>query len=139
MDMTLEQLAEQIIFYGKIAGGISAIIALLALIISPRIKAMVDKRKQHDDEQAKHSAEMLKALNDIQAVLKSLTDDVASLQRDRLDQAHDFYCEQGWIESTRLQALNDWYSSYKAKGFNHLAEHWLQDLEALPSSPPERK
>lgn len=139
MDMTLEQLAEAIIYYGKIAGGVSAIVLLVASILRPQIKKVSEQHKQKDEEQSKQNTKIMEALSGIEQALKRLTDDVASLQMDRLDQAHDFYCnQQGWIDSSRLQVLSEWYKSYRAKGLNHLAEHWLNDLEELPSSPPDK-
>lgn len=107
------------------------------MILKPKWKAYNEKRKQKEEEQAKQSADVMNALTAVKDTLNSLSDDVAALQMDRLDQAHDYYMELGWIDSRRLKMMSDWYNSYTSKGHNHLVEHWLQDLENLPSSPPK--
>lgn len=133
MDMTIEQLVEQIIYFGKIAGAISAIVGVVVLLFSPQIKKIKERRKENEERQT----QILEKLTSIETQIHVLTDDVAALQMDALEKAHDQFTDQGWIDSRRLAGLTQWYKSYRAKGHNHLAERWLDDMENLASSPSE--
>lgn len=71
--------------------------------------------------------------------LDSIAGDVADLQCDRLNQAHDYYMERGYCPTERKAVLCNMYKSYHGKGRNHLSEHYQEDLLDLPDRPSERK
>lgn len=113
---------------GKLAGSISAILALLALALFNPIKKRAAKRKAERKRQAEFQQEVLKKLDVI-------TDDIADLQYERLSQAHDFYTTRGWCPTSKKAQLCNMYKSYSAKGRNHLSAHYEQEILALADKP----
>lgn len=113
---------------GKLAGSISAVIALLTLALFRPIKTAVQKRRDEKAAQRKFQAEVL-------AKLDAITDDIADLQYERLSQAHDFYTTQGWCPTSKKEQLCTMYKSYHGKGRNHLSTHYEKDILSLADKP----
>lgn len=79
----------------------------------------------------------IKEQNEQQSVdIKQLTDDVAYLQGDRLNQAHEHYINKGWCTGSKKRELERWYKAYKKAGHNHLADSYIDDIMNLPEDPP---
>lgn len=112
---------------GKVAGSISAIIALALVLINP-IKKRLARRKADKQEAADFRRAVLEKLDGI-------TDDIADLQYERLSQAHDFYTSQGWCPTSKKAQLCNMYKSYSAKGRNHLSKHYENDILELADRP----
>ena len=113
---------------GKLAGSISAVIALLTLVLFKPIKNTIKKRREDRDMQKKFQKLVLEKLD-------AITDDIADLQYERLSQAHDFYTSQGWCPTSKKEQLCHMYKSYHNKGRNHLSEHYEQDILRLKDRP----
>ena len=113
---------------GKLAGSISAVIALLTLVLFKPIKNAIKKRREDRDMQKKFQQLVLEKLD-------AITDDIADLQYERLSQAHDFYTSQGWCPTSKKEQLCHMYKSYHNKGRNHLSEHYEQDILRLKDRP----
>lgn len=131
---------DQINDWGKIAGSISAIIALTALIFGP-IKRRVLARKTARDEARKAEtdfrAQMRHGLDEINGKLAALSDDIGDLQYERLAQAQEFYAARGWCTGAKKQMLIKMHESYRKKGRNHLSEHYEEEILNLADKPPE--
>ena len=112
----------------KLAGSISAVIALLTLVLFKPIKNAIKKRREDRDMQKKFQKLVLEKLD-------AITDDIADLQYERLSQAHDFYTSQGWCPTSKKEQLCNMYKSYHNKGRNHLSEHYEQDILKLKDRP----
>lgn len=112
---------------GKVAGSISAIVALALVLINP-IKKRLARRKADKQEAAAFRRAVLEKLDGI-------TDDIADLQYERLSQAHDFYTSQGWCPTSKKAQLCNMYKSYSAKGRNHLSKHYENDILELADRP----
>lgn len=135
---------------GKLAGSISAILALLALLLFNPIKNRI-KRKREEIRKAKESRlaaeetarqeaaafreEMRAAMANINDTLVLLTDDIGDLQYERLSQAQEFYTAQGWCPGSKKEMLCQMHKSYRAKGRNHLSEHYEEEILRLDSRP----
>jgi hypothetical protein len=76
-----------------------------------------------------------KVLRRIEKMLTGVMDDIADLQYERLAQAHDFYTDRGWCPASKKKQLCIIYQSYKAKGRNHLTEHYEENILSLPEEP----
>lgn len=141
---------EQINELGNVAGSISAIIALLALLLfnpikrfiqrkrEERRKAKEERRKAEADareDEAAFRREMRKAMSEINSTLVTLTDDIGDLQYERLSQAQEFYTAQGWCPGSKKEMLCQMHKSYRAKGRNHLSEHYEEEILRLDSKP----
>ena len=113
---------------GKLAGSISAVIALLTLVLFKPIKNAIKKRREDRDMQKKFQKLVLEKLD-------AITDDIADLQYERLSQAHDFYTSLGWCPTSKKEQLCHMYKSYHNKGRNHLSEHYEQDILRLKDRP----
>jgi hypothetical protein len=142
---------EQINEWGGVAGSISAILGLLALILFNPIKRYIqrkrDERKKakekrlREEQAAREDAaafrkEMRAAMTRIDNTLITLTDDIGDLQYERLSQAQEFYTAQGWCPGSKKEMLCQMHKSYRAKGRNHLSEHYEEEILKLDSRPP---
>ena len=143
---------EQINEWGGIAGSISAILGLLALILFNPIKRYIQgkreerkkaKEKRLREEQAAREdaaafrKEMREAMSCMNKTLVTLTDDIGDLQYERLSQAQEFYTAQGWCPGSKKEMLCQMHKSYRAKGRNHLSEHYEDEILKLDSRPPQ--
>ena len=136
---------EQINEWGGIAGSLSAIFGLLALILFNPIKRYIQRKRE---ERKKLKAERLKAeqaarddaaASRIDKTLVTLTDDIGDLQYERLSQAQEFYTAQGWCPGSKKEMLCQMHKSYRAKGRNHLSEHYEEEILKLDSKPRDQQ
>ena len=116
---------ETILSAGEVAGAISAVIALVALVLWKPLKGAVRRRREFR--------------RGIMEKLDRIIDDVADLQYERLSQAHDFYTTRGCCPTSKKDQLCRMYKSYTGKGRNHLSAHYEQDILDLPETPAERE
>lgn len=123
---------ERILTAGEIATAISAIIALVALLLINPIRKHAAARKKEKEEASRFRKAVLEKLDGI-------VDDVADLQYERLSQAHDFYVSQGWCPTSKKVQLCNMYKSYTGKGRNHLSKRYEEDILALPDKPKNQK
>lgn len=130
---------EQINEFGKVAGSLSAILGLLALLLLNPIKNHVKKKREErrkaQEEDAAFRKEMREALGKINETLSLLTDDIGDLQYERLSQAHEYYTDQGWCPGSKKEMLCQMHKSYRAKNRNHLSEHYEEEIMRLDSKP----
>lgn len=142
---------EQINEWGGVAGSISAILGLLALILFNPIKRYIQRKREErkkakekrlrEEQAAREDAaafrkEMRAAMTRIDNTLITLTDDIGDLQYERLSQAQEFYTAQGWCPGSKKEMLCQMHKSYRAKGRNHLSEHYEEEILKLDSRPP---
>lgn len=120
---------EELNAWGKVAGSLSAIFALLSLVLLRPIRAVMQRRERERQEQ-------LQVLKDIDEQLKKLSDDIGDLQYERLSQAQDYYTTQGWCPSSKKEMLCQMHKSYRSKGRNHLSVHYETEIMQLADRPP---
>lgn len=145
---------EQINEWGGIAGSLSAIFGLLALILFNPIKRCIQRKREErkrlkeerlkaekaaQEEAAAFRKEMREALSNINSTLVLLTDDIGDLQYERLSQAQEFYTAQGWCPGSKKEMLCQMHKSYRAKGRNHLSEHYEEEILKLDSKPRDQQ
>lgn len=128
--------------YGQAAGYISAILGLMALILVKPIMNWV-RRCKADKEKARKDVldfrkEMRDALAKIDAAMAGVSDDIGDLQYERLSQAQDFYTTRGWCPGSKKEMLCRMHQSYRAKGRNHLSEHYEEEILRLADKPDTR-
>ena len=139
---------------GKLAGSISAILGLLALILFNPIKNKIRLKREElrrakearlaaeaaaREEAAAFREEMRAAMARIDKTLILLTDDIGDLQYERLSQAQEFYTAQGWCPGSKKEMLCQMHKSYRAKGRNHLSEHYEEEILKLDSKPRDQQ
>lgn len=85
---------------------------------------------------------ILKPLTEIKEVnakqeerLKLQDADIADLLCSQLIRDHDYYVGRGWCPTSEKQRLDGVYTRYKARGRNHVATTYMDDIIALPSKP----
>lgn len=140
----------QINEWGNIAGSISAILGLLALILFNPIKRYIQRKhkerkklkeerlkaeKAAQEEATAFRKEIRDTLSNINSTLVLLTDDIGDLQYERLSQAQEFYTAQGWCPGSKKEMLCQMHKSYRSKGRNHLSEHYEEEILSLKSKP----
>lgn len=141
---------EQINEWGKMAGSVSAILALLALLLFNPIKRFIQRKREERrktvetrrkaeraarEDEAAFRKEMREAMSKLNATLITLTDDIGDLQYERLSQAQEYYTAQGWCPGSKKEMLCQMHKSYRAKGRNHLSEHYEEEILRLDSKP----
>ena len=122
-------MAEYIKSAGAIAGAISAVIALLTLILFKPVRNAMKRRRAERDADKQFRKQVLDSLNEIK-------DDIGDLQYQSLAQAHDLYTSQHWCPASTKQQLVTMHESYKKKGRNHLSVHYEEEILDLPEHPP---
>ena len=120
---------------GDIAKAISAIIALLAVILWRPIKAAWKQHKAEREEQKAFRKAVFARLDSIDNNISALVDDMGDIQYESLAQAHEFYTGQGWCPSSTKQQLCQMHKSYSAKGRNHLSDRYEEEILALREQP----
>ena len=128
---------------GQVAGSISAILALLGLVFFTPVKRWLKVKKAAKEEaaaeQKAYRAELKDTLAGMNAKLCSLSDDIGDLQYERLSQAYDFYTSRGWCPGAKKEMLCKMHASYRARGRNHLSEHYEEEILRLADKPPQRE
>lgn len=114
---------------GKAAGSVSAILGLGALLFKP-IRKRMQARKAFREE-------LSTSLKQINRALEGLSEDIGDLQYERLSQAQDFYTSRGWCPGAKKEMLCKMHASYRAKGRNHLSEHYEEEILRLADKPPQ--
>ena len=117
--------------WGKAAGAITAILGLAALLVKPVRKRIQEKKA--------FRTELSTSLKHISASLEGLSEDIGDLQYERLSQAQDFYTSRGWCPGAKKEMLCKMHASYRAKGRNHLSEHYEEEILRLADKPPQRE
>ena len=129
--------------YGQAAGYISTILGLMALILVKPMKQWVRKRKEGKEKERKEKAEFREELRgrlgEITTALGGLSDDIGDLQYERLSQAQDFYTSRGWCSGAKKEMLCKMHASYRAKGRNHLSEHYEEEILRLADKPAKEE
>ena len=119
-----------------------AIIGWMA-VLRPLLEALKTRRAQRQKaiEEAlrvdkEYRQEVLSRLELLGTRIESMDSSIAELQRDNIERAYCmFKMEHGYCTSGMKEAIADMYESYKARGFNHIAESRIKELMALPEYP----
>jgi uncharacterized protein (UPF0297 family) len=83
---------------------------------------------------------VLDKLDSLDGRIQFMDRSIADLQRDNIERAYCmFKMEHGYCTSGMKEAIADMYESYKARGYNHIAESRIKELLALPEYPQNRK
>ena len=79
---------------------------------------------------------VLDMLDSVDGRIQFMDRSIADLQRDNIERAYCmFKMEHGYCTSGMKEAIADMYESYKARGYNHIAESRINELLALPEYP----
>ena len=119
-----------------------AIIGWMA-VLRPLLEALKARRAQRQKatEEAlrvdkEYRQEVLSRLESLGTRIESMDSSIAELQRDNIERAYCmFKMEHGYCTSGMKEATADMYESYRARGFNHIAESRIKELMALPEYP----
>ena len=83
---------------------------------------------------------VLDKLDSLDGRIQFMDRSIADLQRDNIERAYCmFKMEHGYCTSGMKEAIADMYESYKARGYNHIAESRIKELLALPEYPHKNK
>ena len=128
---------------GQVAASVSAILALLGLVFFTPVKKRINARKAKKAEAVKEQkafrAELRQSLEKITTVLDGLSNDIGDLQYERLSQAQDFYTSRGWCPGAKKERLCKMHASYRARGRNHLSEHYEEEILRLADKPEKEE
>lgn len=108
---------------GYIVGILGGLGALWAIVKKPleSIEAELTLIRKENKEQTER-------LNDID-------NDTGDILCAQLTREHDFYVNnRGWCSAADKARINDIYTKYRKRGRNHLSEHYMDEIEALPET-----
>lgn len=129
--------------YGEAAGYISTILGLMALILVKPMKQWVRKRKEGKEKERKEKAEFREELRgrlgEITTALGGLSDDIGDLQYERLSPGTGLLHVAGWCPGAKKEMLCKMHASYRAKGRNHLSEHYEEEILRLADKPEKEE
>ena len=136
MDQTIEQVSTW--FFG-VKDWLTALVAIIAAVgtiygwvIRP-IKQSIQHQQELDQQQTKKIDEVKTMIEDLS---KRVDSNQSEYVRDRLETLREHYCyEVGWASAEEKRRIIEWYESYRARGFNHLSESYVKDIEKLPERP----
>ena len=79
---------------------------------------------------------VLDKLTGLGSRMTTMDDSIADLQRDNIERAYCmFKLEHGYCPSGMKESIASMYSSYQARGYNHIASSRIEELLALPEFP----
>lgn len=122
-----------LLFITAVGGAVAAI----KQWVSKPIKEIDDKVGKMIEESRKQDEEQCKEIKELKNTLRRVDENNADLLRDRLETLYQVYMKQGWCAPAEKQRVIHMYETYRARGYNHLAEHNEQDILNLPNTPPE--
>ena len=83
---------------------------------------------------------VLDKLDSLDGRIQFMDRSIADLQRDNIERAYCmFKMEHGYCTSGMKEAIADMHDSYKARGYNHIAESRIKELLALPEYPHNKE
>lgn len=98
--------------------------------INRRIESIEDADRRAEER----DKEIEKAVSDIGKKVQRLDEGVATLQSDRLNQAYEFYVEEGNPCPMSVKvSLTAMCEQYTQGGHNHLHESYIERLEECPT------
>ncbi len=78
---------------------------------------------------------LAKPIREINIKMSTCLTNTDALMGDRLAQAHDYWVKKGYCPKADKRRIVDMHRRYAARGLNHLAEHYEQDILGLPEHP----
>ena len=134
---------ERIKIIASISAALTGAIIGWMAVLRPLLEALKTRRVQRQKaiEEAlrvdkEYRQEVLNRLESLGTHIQSMDSSIAELQRDNIERAYCmFKMEHGYCTSGMKEAIADMYESYKARGFNHIAESRIKELMALPEYP----
>lgn len=94
-------------------------------------------REKAREEQTAFRSELTSRLDRISETLRGVSEDIGDLQYERLSQAQDFYVSRGWCPGAQEGNAAENAFQLRARGRNHLSEHYEEEILRLPDKPPE--
>lgn len=127
----------------KVSAALTGAIIGWMAVLRPLLEALKTRRTQRQKAledtlriDKAYRQEVLNRLESLGTHVKSMDSSIAELQRDNIERAYCmFKMEHGYCTSGMKEAIADMYESYKARGFNHIAESRIKELMALPEYP----
>ncbi len=127
----------------KISAALTGAILGWMAVLKPLIERRKRKKEQiqqvmqktiKDDKDYRNL--VLDKLDKLEEKLVQMDRCIADLQRDNIERAYCmFVIEHGYCPSGMKEAIADTYESYKARGYNHIAESRVAEIMALPEYP----
>lgn len=134
-----EQLKALIAISASLTGTIIGWMAVLKPLIG-LLRERKEQRQRAIAETLKVDKEyrqtVLDKLEGLGSRMTTMDDSIADLQRDNIERAYCmFKLEHGYCPSGMKESIASMYSSYQARGYNHIANSRIEELLALPEFP----
>lgn len=134
-------IVEQVVTWGGVAGGVSAIIAVTVKVTKP----FRDRRKKEKEDLITYRKEVKENIENLSNIVSELSkkmddyeEDVAYQQRYDLKMAHARQMQQGWCSEEEKGTYLEMYDHYKInRKRNSLADSCKSDIISLPNHPHE--
>lgn len=114
---------------------LTAIVALVGAVavIAGWVVRPIKKQAALDRLQMEKIDALTKSVDDLR---KQFNQHQVEYVHDRLQTLHEKYCnELGWVSASEKRRVIEWYEAYCARGHNHLAQSYAEDIIKLPEKP----
>ena len=99
---------------------------------------VLNKRILENDKKSEERHEKLRGeFKSMRLEMGTMQDDVADVLGNELENGHHKFMTQGWCSPAEKQHYVDLHKRYAARGHNHLAQRYEEDLLELPDHPPQ--
>ena len=134
-----EQLKALIAISASLTGAIIGWMAVLKPLMGLRRERKAQRQRAVEETlkaETEYRQTVLDLLEGLGSRMTTMDDSIADLQRDNIERAYCmFKLEHGYCPSGMKESIASTYSSYKARGYNHIAGSRIEELLALPEFP----
>ena len=134
-----EQLKALIAISASLTGAIIGWMAVLKPLIVLRRERKAQRQRAIEETlkaETEYRQTVLDKLEGLGSRMTTMDDSIADLQRDNIERAYCmFKLEHGYCPSGMKESIASMYSSYQARGYNHIANSRIEELLALPEFP----
>ena len=119
-----------------IAGGVAAISKLVIAPLKRAWENQIEGIRKQNEETAMQVKKIGEKIDFLTKEVKTTQDDVSDLLGDQLSRAHQEAMNRGWCSQDEKRRYVDLHKRYTARGHNHLAKRYEEDLLSLPDEAP---
>lgn len=92
----------------------------------------LDKLTETVNELRQQNEEQYEKIEEMKDAIKAVDADTGNILCSQLTREHDYFMDKGYCPSADKARIASIHESYKGRGRNHLAEHFINDVLSLP-------
>ena len=153
--MTWETIGDFLNRTASIAGSLTVIAAFVAAVAIKPYKCYRQKQEERKTIEAAKEKRMMTLMDDVASSIKTINEikaiveengrmvlrhdeELLAIEKISLQRTRNALVEKGWALDAEKEAFYEQYETYTARGGNHGAGDYLQEVKRLPSRPPAK-